>query len=59
MRVSASMLDFFDEKHWWNKPIPRSDKPLEWCPLHNYYFTPEDGQTCLRCEAAGKVKSKA
>jgi hypothetical protein len=53
------MLDFFDERYWWNQPTPRSEKPFEWCAIHNYYYTPEEGQTCPRCETARKARSSS
>ncbi len=52
------MLDFFDERHWWNKPVPKPDKSLDWCPLHNYYYESAKGQTCLRCHGP-TLNSKA
>ena len=45
------MLDFFDEKHWWNKPDLGTDKPLQWCPIHNRYCDESKGQNCVLCES--------
>ena len=60
------MLDFFDEKYWWNQKVEWDGKVtlpafslkpkypdrfhLTWCARHNYYYTKEEGQTCLRCD---------
>ena len=45
------MLDFFDEKHWWNQAVKGTDKPLSWCPIHNRYYDESTEQTCLVCGA--------
>jgi len=59
------VLDFFDERYFWNQKVEWDGKvsPLSdwwkrkypdrfhfaWCARHNYYYTKEEGQTCLRC----------
>ena len=67
------MLDFFDERHFWNQKVEwdgkiaypelkaKLDGHLKWCLIHNFYYEEERGQTCLRCddEARSKRAKKA